>query len=255
MSIGILLLSKETPGDIRFSSRWERVGEVFTSLSLPKEKREMVQAVVVDHHTTGLTAQKLLKFPNLKFIVSANTNISHVIPLVRPGLKVLYLSNQAFLETVHSVSEFTLGLILRSLRPLDNYGRLLRGKKVSIIGYGRIGKQLEALLIPFQCEIRTIDKDSKRSDWIQAFSDAHIVTIHITSNAVTKGIVSDDLLKFMRKDAILINTSRDEVVNNPKILGSRYVSDFPNHVAGATLEDRIRTDEFMVMRLSVELSR
>jgi len=136
-----------------------------------------------------------------------------------------------------SVAEFTLLLILNSLRRIDlnkteilnnvwsqKKGRGLYGKKIGILGMGNIGKELANLLQPFNAEVLFFDllnleKDSSIPENISQVSfkkliqSCEIISIHLPLTSDTKSILGSEVFSKMKKDVILINTARGGIVD------------------------------------------
>ena len=139
-----------------------------------------------------------------------------------------------------SVAEFTLLLMLNSLRQVHNNkteiiegnwtqskGQELKGKKIGIIGFGNIGSCLVSLLKPFGNKIlffderkfssaeidKFNDKNLKQASISEVLSTSDIVSIHIPLNSGTKNMINKNAFKQMKKSIILINTSRGGIVD------------------------------------------
>ena len=136
-----------------------------------------------------------------------------------------------------SVAEFALLLILNALRRIDSNkdeiinnhwsqqkGRGLLGKRIGILGMGNIGKELIKLLAPFDTEIffydqlaQTVEvnKSIKISQVTleELLTNSEIISIHLPLTPETKNIISSEVLEKMKKDVILINTARGDVVD------------------------------------------
>ena len=138
---------------------------------------------------------------------------------------------------VESVAELALALMLATLRRTHEadrlirhkqwkplMGRLLEGKTVGLIGLGRIGKRVVELLQPFHVRILARDKKPDRAfakrrhvqitslDSLLRRSD--IVSLHVGLDASTRGLIGASQLRAMKPSAILINTSRGELVDD-----------------------------------------
>jgi len=93
----------------------------------------------------------LLQFKNLKVLATPSTGTDHIDAFAckRLGVKVLsLLDDRQGLETISASAEFTFKLLLDALRLLP--GRELQGKKVGIVGRGRIGRRLLHWLSAFE---------------------------------------------------------------------------------------------------------
>ena len=143
-----------------------------------------------------------------------------------------------------SVAEFTLLLMLNSLRQVHNNkteiiegnwtqakGQELKGKKIGIIGFGNIGSCLVSLLKPFGNKIlffderkfssaeidKFNDKNLKQASISEVLSTSDIVSIHIPLSSGTKNMINKDAFKQMKESIILINTSRGGIVDEVEL--------------------------------------
>ena len=152
-----------------------------------------------------------------------------------------------------AVAELTVGLILDLLRKVTlmdremrggvwkkRMGNLLCGKKVGIIGFGRIGQKTGDLLRALGCEILYYDslrieglKDFmiKRLEMDELLRESDIVTIHV-SGKYEKPLLAAKEIYMMKKGAWLVNIARGGVVDE-KALFSALKDD---HLAGAALD-------------------
>jgi D-3-phosphoglycerate dehydrogenase len=104
-------------------------------------------------------------------------------------------------------------------------GVMLKGKRIGIIGCGRIGMWMsryarafgmdivgyDPLLNDFPPQIRPVSLEElvRTSDFI---------TIHVPLNKDTKELLSEDLFAILKSESILINTSRGAVVDEKALL-------------------------------------
>ena len=105
---------------------------------------------------------------------------------------------------------------------LPNFFELYK-KKVLIIGFGRIGKEVAKRCLGFDMEVYVYDPflDNEiiiRNQCIpieknQGLAIADFITIHLPLNRDTKNFISQTELNLMRKNSILVNTSRGGIVN------------------------------------------
>ncbi len=96
-------------------------------------------------------------------------------------------------------------------------------KKVLIIGFGRIGKEVAKRCLGFDMEIYVydpfLDNDSiKKNKCIpieknEGLALADFITIHLPLNENTTNFISEVDLKLMKKNTVLVNTSRGGIVN------------------------------------------
>ena len=144
--------------------------------------------------------------------------------------KIKVLSSKTELST--GVAEHSLALIFSALKKINYFDRnlkkniwkkkntnLLYGKKIGIIGFGKIGKKIYNLTKPFNLEYFYNDKIKIKNSNIryktikEIFSICDIITLHLPFNKNTKNIIEKKILSNVSHKIILINTSRGEIIN------------------------------------------
>jgi len=142
-----------------------------------------------------------------------------------------------------AVAELTLGLILGLLRKISEQyhqlkngiwekqkGELLTGKTLGIVGMGNIGKQLVKILRGFNLNI--IAHDLHRDENFAKEFNIHyieldsllqksdIVSIHLNLTDETNKLFDYNTFKKMKRNAILINVSRGEIIDEKGLVKS-----------------------------------
>ena len=144
--------------------------------------------------------------------------------------KIKVLSSKTELST--GVAEHSLALIFSALKKINYFDinlkkniwkkkntNLLYGKKIGIIGFGKIGKKIYNLTKPFNLEYFYNDKIKIKNSNIryktikEIFSICDIITLHLPFNKNTKNIIEKKILSNVGHKIILINTSRGEIIN------------------------------------------
>jgi D-3-phosphoglycerate dehydrogenase / 2-oxoglutarate reductase len=184
--------------------------------------------------------------PSLKYIITPTTGLNHIdLGIAKSkGIKVISLKGETeFLKTVKSTAEHTWMLLLALIRKLPhafddvkNYnwrrepflGSEVGGKTLGIIGYGRLGKIVANYAVAFGANVIVNDIDEQKLNYLPAeitsvslhelLGKSEIISIHIPSNNSNYQFVSSDLICQMKKGAILVNTSRGEVVDENAIM-------------------------------------
>ncbi len=172
--------------------------------------------------------------------------------------------------------------------PSETMGHRIRGKKVGIIGMGRIGsavaKRLNILGVDIYYHNRKrLSSKLEKKLKVKYFenldlmiSKSDIVTIHCPYTPETFHLLSRRRLKLLKKNSIIINTSRGEIIDEqaianllfqkkiggagldvfehepqitPKLLESENVILLP-HISSATLESRISMGERVIKNIS-----
>ena len=107
----------------------------------------------------------------------------------------------------------------------------LAGKKVHVIGYGRIGTRVAKLCTAFGMQVMVTDPafptpriaadgHIPAPDMWAALPEADIVTLHCPLDDVTRGMVNAAFLKRMKPTAWLINTARGPIVDEPALVAA-----------------------------------
>lgn len=135
-----------------------------------------------------------------------------------------------------AVAELTLTLILSLLRKLceidrdirsnvwkARMGNLFEGKKIGIIGLGRIGRRLVELIEPFGVDILTYEtkpdiKFIKQHNiellpLKELMSESNIISLHVPLTDETRNIIGKKELSIMKKDVLIINTARGGLID------------------------------------------
>jgi D-3-phosphoglycerate dehydrogenase / 2-oxoglutarate reductase len=154
-----------------------------------------------------------------------------------------------------AVGEYAIGALLSLLRKIPqgnqqvrtmiwdregNRGEEIMGKNVAIIGYGNMGRAFARRLSGFGCNVFAYDKyKTNYSDeyaravsYEEVFNVADILSLHVPLTSETRGMVNESYLERFRKNIILINTARGEVVSLRALSASFDV----NKVRGAVLD-------------------
>ena len=140
------------------------------------------------------------------------------------GVKVFTLrDDRAALDEIRASSEFTFLLLLLGLRGGPQiFGTKHRGepgnelyrKLVGIIGFGRIGKNIERWCEAFGADVAIYDPPLGYFYWglEHIFRECDAVVICCTLDDETRQMIGRPLLERMKPNAVLVNTSRGEVL-------------------------------------------
>lgn len=133
-------------------------------------------------------------------------------------------------------AELAVGLILASLRGIDDFARAMpRGewiherrtslvdRKVLIIGAGGVGQAIAQRLNPFEVEITQVARSQRSgvmdiTELPSLLPKADIVVLAVPLTVTTKRLVNDSFLSQMRDGALLVNVSRGGVVDTDALV-------------------------------------
>ncbi len=197
--------------------------------------------------TEPLTAKVMQAVPSLKVISRCGVGLNSVDMQAAKEHKI---SVHTTSSPVQAVAELVLGLAISLLRHIPKGhkdicaghwkkrgGHLLQGKKLGIIGLGRIGTRVAEIFSTLGCEIAYYDPylaEGKYPYTAMNLQDllawADMVSLHCPPSA--KPLLGQKELRFMQKGAWLINTARGGLVHEDAL----YECLLDGHLAGAALD-------------------
>jgi D-3-phosphoglycerate dehydrogenase len=205
--------------------------------------------------TEPLTARVLEGAPRLRAVsrVGVGTDNVDLAAAARLGIAVFNTPD----AVTQAAAELTLGgmlCVLRHVHEMDaelrqgrwtrRMGRLLSGKTVGIVGLGRIGKRMAALLGPFGVELLGYDifpdtawaaeHGGELTPFERLLARADVVTIHTSKSPDVGPMFGREQLALMKPGAVLVDTARGEVLDEEALaealrdgrLGGAYLDVF-----------------------------
>ncbi|WP_449537872.1 phosphoglycerate dehydrogenase [Ferdinandcohnia sp. Marseille-Q9671] len=131
-----------------------------------------------------------------------------------------------------AVKELTIGLMFDGIRKIGQsdrsirngvwvkkQGKLLSHQTVGIVGLGKIGKEVAEFSSIFGCRVLGYDVVDEGLDFIEyvtlekLFADSDIISLHVPNLEETANMINRTSLSMMKKDVLLINAARGELVN------------------------------------------
>lgn len=210
----------------------------------PEALRDALEGVDVLFCSWGcppLTAEILEKADKLKLVCYTAGSVGKLVTdeMYDKGIRVVG-GNEAF---AISVAEGTMTHILASQRSFGEFEcrnipggwktaststKSLLGKTVGIVGYGAISRHLLTMLKPFKVKIKLFSNHTtqeqaaalgvQKADLEEIFSTCDIVSLHCAKSEKNHHLVNDALLSIMKQDALLVNTSRGDVIDEEALV-------------------------------------
>ncbi|UCC20013.1 MAG: hydroxyacid dehydrogenase [Promethearchaeota archaeon] len=210
-----------------------------------KEEIGLYDAIVV-RSRTKLTADILENAKNLKVIGRAGVGLDNIDRVKASELNIEVLNTPE--APAVSVAEFALGLMLALARKIsyadrtthqsqwnknECLGYTLHGKKLGLIGFGNIAKHLAKISIGMGMNVGVYSRFSKGQVAIDEakkigcsiypsiedlLKDAQVISLHLPSSPQTVNIITEDRLNLMRKDSIIINTARGNLIDEKALV-------------------------------------
>jgi len=183
--------------------------------------------------------------PNLKIICTASTGTNHIDKQLMQSIDIKVLSitkEKNITNKISSTAEHALALTLSSVRSIPQsfqsvkngewdytpyIGRQFDTLNIGIVGLGRLGGMYARFMKPLANKISFYDPFvSSASSWIEKvdsinelFYESDIVSLHVHVDDDTIGLVDKEVLNHAKKNLLLVNTSRGEIVNEDDVIG------------------------------------
>ena len=255
-----------------------------------------VKALVV-RNRTKVTADVIAAAPNLKVIARAGVGLDNIDLKAADAAGVVVVAGLG--ANAVSVGELTLGLALSLLRNVPGHdvatrdggwvrtpGRELSGLTWGLLGCGATGVATAKLIQGFNCSVLGYDPYAKNVQGVEltTFEDvlkrSDVVSIHMPSTPETNGSLNAATLALMKKDAIIVNVGRGEVINETDLIAALKaktiagaaldvraqeppakgeMETIPNliltpHVAGITKESQLRINQILTANIELVLN-
>lgn len=166
---------------------------------------------------------------NLKIVVRAGAGYDNVDIAYAKEKNVVVENTPG--QNSNAVAELVFGLLVYAVRNFYNgkSGTELLGKKLGILAYGNVGRNVARIAKGFGMEVYAYDafcpKDVIESTGVHAvdnqdalFEQCDIVSLHIPATPETRQSINYALVGKMKKNGILINTARKEVINEQELI-------------------------------------
>lgn len=134
-------------------------------------------------------------------------------------------------QNANAVAELVFGLLVMAVRGFYNgkSGSELLGKKLGILAFGNVGRNVARIAKGFGMEVYAYDAFCPAETIEQAgvhavanqevlFETCDVVSLHIPATPETKQSINYALVGKMKKGGVLVNTARKEVINEPELL-------------------------------------
>lgn len=134
-------------------------------------------------------------------------------------------------QNANAVAELVFGMLVYAVRGFYNgkSGSELLGKKLGILAFGNVGRNVARIAKGFGMEVCAYDafcpKDVIEAAGVKAvdnqealFEECDVVSLHIPATPETKQSINYNLVGKMKKGGILVNTARKEVIDEAGLL-------------------------------------
>ena len=213
--------------------------------------------IVAMRERTRFPAQLIEALPNLKLLVSTGGRNPSIDAEACAKRNVALCSAQGDPKTGHgSTAEVAWALVLALMKRITQSDKAMRGggwqesvmteslsgKTLGVLGLGRLGKFVARYGQAFDMNViawspnltdeRAAEASVKRVSKEALFKEADVISVHLVSNASTRGIVGAAEIGAMKPGAYIVNTSRGPLIDEQALMSALR----DKRIAGAGLD-------------------
>lgn len=189
--------------------------------------------------------------PSLRVVARAGVGVDNIDldAATRRGIAVFNAPN----ANTTAAAELTVALILAALRHIADADRSIRegrwdraafkgaelaGRRLGLVGAGRIGREVAARCRAFEMTVLACDPYLSESDEVElcalerVLAESDVVSLHVPLNDETRHLIDADRLAQMRRGSYLVNVSRGGVIDEEALVDALE----SGHLAGAALD-------------------
>ena len=216
------------------------------------EDLKKFEALFIMRERTKLTRSLISNLPNLKFIMTSGMRNKAIDFDAAKEKKIIVCGTEINSNPAAEVTwALILGLLRNMKQEVDNMfqgywqttiGYELKGKRLGIIGLGKIGTQVAKIGQAFGMEVSAWSENlnlteanklnvlpMSREDLIKT---SDVLTIHVVLSEKYRNLITKKELTQMKKTSFLINTSRGEIINENDLIEALE----NDEIAGAGLD-------------------
>lgn len=166
---------------------------------------------------------------NLKIVVRAGAGFDNLDLEACTAKGIVAMNTPG--QNSNAVAELVMGMLVYAVRNFYNgkSGSELLGKKLGILAYGNVGRNVARIAKGFGMDVYAYDAFVKpeaiEAEGVKAvanqaalFETCDVVSLHIPATAETKQSINYELVGKMPKGGILVNSARKEVINEAELL-------------------------------------
>jgi len=202
---------------------------------------------IIGCHLAHPIIAKMLESPAVFAIATSTVGYNHIEKTEKDDIIITHTPG-----VLHdTVADYTIALIMTNLRNLidlhisvwngewtakskwdldQTLSSVITNKVLGVVGLGEIGKEVVKKLYPWGVkiiyyDIKQMEEFEKEFPLLEfkenledIFQEADIVSLHIPLNKDTEKIVDRNLLKLMKKNALLVNTARGPLIDFDALL-------------------------------------
>ena len=231
-------------------------GEHISDRAALVRRLEPYEVIVAMRERTRFPAEVIDALPNLRLLVSTGGRNPSIDAEACARRKVALCSAHGAASGQSSTAEVAWALVLALVKRVPQSDKALRsggwqetviteslaGKTLGVLGLGRLGKHVARYGQAFGMNViawsphltdeRAAEASVRRVSKEALFSESDVISLHLVSNASTRGIVGAAEIGAMKRSAYLVNTSRGPLVDEQALVSALQ----ERRIAGAGLD-------------------
>jgi len=243
-----LIVLDDWEGLIAQNTCWDKLKEILNIQFFKEPIDRMPDNVLADawylmtiRERTALTREVFVRMPALKLILQTGGHAYHIDQTEVQNRNILIALGRRINAPLVSVPELTIAMMLSAVHKLSQAqqairtgkwplltGKTLNGRRLGILGMGRHGSRVAHIAkTAFNMEVvawkRSGVDNSPGGDYPRLHLDellatSDIISLHLRLSEESKGLMNKEKLQKMKPGAILINTSRGEIVDEQALI-------------------------------------
>ena len=166
---------------------------------------------------------------NLKIVVRAGAGFDNLDLDACTKANVVAMNTPG--QNANSVAELVFGMLVMAVRNFydGTSGTELMGKKLGILAFGNVGRNVARIAKGFGMEVMAYDAFCPAeviesagvvaaSSQTELFEQCDVVSLHIPATPETRQSINAELVGKMKKGGIVVNTARKEVIDEASLL-------------------------------------
>lgn len=211
----------------------EAAGYELALLEKYTEKSQLLEAVAdadaLIIRSDKVDAEVLDAAKQLKIVVRAGAGYDNVDLEAATAHGVVVMNTPG--QNANAVAELVMGLLVFAVRNFYNgkAGTELMGKKLGILAFGNVGRNVARIAKGFGLEVYAYDAYCPAeviegagvkavANQEQLFEVCDIVSLHIPATPETRQSINKALVGKMKKGGVLVNTARKEVIDETELI-------------------------------------
>jgi phosphoglycerate dehydrogenase-like enzyme len=219
-------------------------------------KLQPYEVIVAMRERTRFPAEVIDALPNLKLLVSTGGRNPSIDAEACARRNIALCGAHGAAGGQSSTAEVAWALVLALVKRIPQSDKALRsggwqetviteslaGKTLGVLGLGRLGKHVARYGQAFGMKViawsphltdeRAAEVSVRRVSKEALFAESDVISLHLVSNAATRGIVGAAEIAAMKRSAYLVNTSRGPLVEEQALISALQ----ERRIAGAGLD-------------------